>query len=144
MGSVGGMEERIVAGESELPFRAIPAAALRGRGPAGLARGLAALARGTAAAARLIGELRPAAILGTGGYVCGPVFLAARARGVPTMIYLPDVVPGLAVKLLSRIATLTAVNVEDAPPPPRLGPGPPRAPRARSPGRAGPFEQEQG
>jgi UDP-N-acetylglucosamine--N-acetylmuramyl-(pentapeptide) pyrophosphoryl-undecaprenol N-acetylglucosamine transferase len=117
------MEERIVASESALPFRAIPAAALRGRGPAELARGLGTLAAGVRAALALIGELRPAAILGTGGYVCVPLFLAAKARGVPTMIYLPDVVPGLAVKLLSRIATVTAMNVEDSLPHLGLGPG---------------------
>lgn len=108
------MEERIVTTESNLPFRALPAAALRGRGPLGLARGAATTVRGAASAARLIGELRPRAILGTGGYVCVPLFLAARARRVPAMVYLPDVVPGLAVRFLSRIAALTAVNVEDA------------------------------
>lgn len=119
VGSIGGMEEQIVARESSLPFRAIPAAALRGRGPLALARGAATMLAGVRAALRLIGELRPRAILGTGGYVCVPLFLAARAMRVPTMVYLPDVVPGLAVRLLSRIATLTAVNVEDALP--RLG-----------------------
>jgi len=143
VGSIGGMEERIVASESDLPFRAIPAAALRGRGPVGLARGLAAMARGTAAAAALIGELRPAAILGTGGYVCVPLFLAARARGVPTMIYLPDVVPGLAVRLLSRIATLTAVNVEDALPRLGLRAGHPRAIVTGYPVRRELFQQDR-
>ncbi len=121
------MEERIVTTESSLPFRALPAAALRGRGPIGLAAGAVTTARGTLAAHRLIGELRPRAVLGTGGYVCVPLFLAARARGVPTMVYLPDVVPGLAVRFLSRIATLTAVNVEDALPRLGLRPGHPRA-----------------
>jgi UDP-N-acetylglucosamine--N-acetylmuramyl-(pentapeptide) pyrophosphoryl-undecaprenol N-acetylglucosamine transferase len=119
IGSVGGMEEQIVARESSLPFRAIPAAALRGRGPLATARGAWATLAGVGAAVALIRELRPLALLGTGGYVCVPLFLAARALRVPTMIYLPDVVPGLAVRLLSRIATLTAVNVEDALP--RLG-----------------------
>jgi UDP-N-acetylglucosamine--N-acetylmuramyl-(pentapeptide) pyrophosphoryl-undecaprenol N-acetylglucosamine transferase len=114
IGSVGGMEQAIVARESGLPFRALPAAALRGRGPLQLAGGALTMAAGSLAARALIRELRPAAILGTGGYVCVPLFLAARAMGVPTMIYLPDVVPGLAVKLLSRLASLTAVNVEDA------------------------------
>ncbi|NTV62817.1 MAG: UDP-N-acetylglucosamine--N-acetylmuramyl-(pentapeptide) pyrophosphoryl-undecaprenol N-acetylglucosamine transferase [Oscillochloris sp.] len=114
VGSVGGMEERIVARESALPFRALPAAALRGRGPIQFVRGSLTMLVGTYAAWRLIRELRPAAILGTGGYVCVPLFLAARALRVPTMVYLPDVVPGLAVRLLSRIASITAVNVEDA------------------------------
>ncbi|EFO79343.1 UDP-N-acetylglucosamine--N-acetylmuramyl-(pentapeptide) pyrophosphoryl-undecaprenol N-acetylglucosamine transferase [Oscillochloris trichoides DG-6] len=108
------MEEGIVARESRLPFRGLPAAALRGRGPLQMLRGIATMATGSLAARRLIGEVRPAAILGTGGYVCVPLFIAARLLGIPTMIYLPDVVPGLAVRFLSRIATLTAVNVEDA------------------------------
>ncbi len=110
------MEEGIVGRESNLPFRGLPAAALRGRGPVQMLRGVATMVTGSLAARRLIGELRPAAILGTGGYVCVPLFIAARLLGVPTMIYLPDVVPGLAVRFLSRIATVTAVNVEDSRP----------------------------
>jgi len=143
VGGVGGMEERIVAQESALPFRGIPAAALRGRGPVGLARGLGALARGVAAARRLLAELRPAAILGTGGYVCVPLFLAARARGVPAMIYLPDVVPGLAVRLLSRVADLTAVNVEDALQHLGFAAGHPRTIVAGYPVRAELFHQDR-
>ncbi len=108
------MEQQIVAAESQLPFRALPAAALRGRGPLGLARGLAVTLAGLQAARRLIATLRPAAILGTGGYVCVPLFLAARLSRTPTLIYLPDVVPGLAGQILARSATLAAVNVIDA------------------------------
>ena len=119
VGSVGGMEERIVARESQLPFRALPAAAVRGRGPLGAVRAFFTLARGVIVAGQLLDQERPAAILGTGGYVCVPLFVAAKLRRIPTMIYLPDVVPGLAVHLLSRIADLTAVNVSDALP--RLG-----------------------
>jgi UDP-N-acetylglucosamine--N-acetylmuramyl-(pentapeptide) pyrophosphoryl-undecaprenol N-acetylglucosamine transferase len=63
---------------------------------------------------RLIRRERPAAILGTGGYVCVPVFLAARLAGVPTVIYLPDVVPGLAVRFLARVATQVACSVGDS------------------------------
>ncbi|WP_448337255.1 UDP-N-acetylglucosamine--N-acetylmuramyl-(pentapeptide) pyrophosphoryl-undecaprenol N-acetylglucosamine transferase [Chloroflexus aurantiacus] len=119
VGSVGGMEERIVARESRLPFRALPAAAVRGRGPVQATRALITLLRGVIAAGHLLAREQPAAILGTGGYVCVPLFVAARLRRVPTMIYLPDVVPGLAVRMLSRIADLTAVNVSDSLP--RLG-----------------------
>ncbi|HET9221104.1 MAG TPA: glycosyltransferase, partial [Roseiflexaceae bacterium] len=108
------MEAGLVASESDLPFRAIPAAALRGRSPLTLARNLGILARGTRAARRLIALERPLAILGTGGYVCVPLFLAARAAGVPTAIYLPDVVPGLAVRFLARLAAVVVCNVEDS------------------------------
>jgi UDP-N-acetylglucosamine--N-acetylmuramyl-(pentapeptide) pyrophosphoryl-undecaprenol N-acetylglucosamine transferase len=77
-------------------------------------RGLLVMLAGVFAALRLLRDLRPTAILGTGGYVCVPLFLAARLLRIPTMIYLPDVVPGLAVRFLARIATQTAVNVEAA------------------------------
>ncbi|WP_288090652.1 glycosyltransferase [Roseiflexus sp.] len=114
VGSVGGMEAALVARESALPFQAIPAAALRGRNLLTMVRNLATLARGTAAAHRLAERDRPVAILGTGGYVCVPVFLAARLAGIPTMIYLPDVVPGLAVRFLARLSSLVACNVADS------------------------------
>src|SRR5262245_47211154 len=114
VGSEDGMEAGLVASESDLPFRGIPAAALRGRSALGLAHNLGTLARGTRAAHRLIAMERPLAILGTGGYVCVPLFLAARAARVPTAIYLPDVVPGLAVRFLARLATVIACNVEDS------------------------------
>jgi UDP-N-acetylglucosamine--N-acetylmuramyl-(pentapeptide) pyrophosphoryl-undecaprenol N-acetylglucosamine transferase len=114
VGSEDGMERGLVQAESDLPFCAIPAAAVRGRGPLALARNMATIARGTRAAQQLIAARRPAAILGTGGYVCVPLFLAARAARVPTIIYLPDVAPGLAVRLLARLATAVACNVEDS------------------------------
>jgi UDP-N-acetylglucosamine--N-acetylmuramyl-(pentapeptide) pyrophosphoryl-undecaprenol N-acetylglucosamine transferase len=108
------MEAGLVAQESDLSFRAVPVAALRGRSPLALARNLGTLARGTQAARRLIAAERPLAILGTGGYVCVPLFLAARAARVPTALYLPDVVPGLAVRFLARLSTTVACNVEDS------------------------------
>ncbi|MCS7290304.1 MAG: glycosyltransferase [Roseiflexus sp.] len=111
VGSIEGMEAGIVARESALPFQAIPAAALRGRNPLTVMRNLVTMARGVAAARRLVERDRPAVILGTGGYVCVPVFLAARMAGIPTIIYLPDVVPGLAVQLLARLSTLVACSV---------------------------------
>jgi UDP-N-acetylglucosamine--N-acetylmuramyl-(pentapeptide) pyrophosphoryl-undecaprenol N-acetylglucosamine transferase len=114
IGSEDGMEAGLVAKESKLRFRAIPAAALRGRSPVALARNARTLARGAQAARRLIAMERPLAILGTGGYVCVPLFLAAWAARVPTAIYLPDVIPGLAVRFLARLATVVAGSVEDS------------------------------
>jgi len=108
IGSVGGMEAELVARESDLPFRSVHAAPLRGQTRGALFGGLMTMLRGIADAWRLIGRERPDAILGTGGYVCVPVMVAARLRGVRTALYLPDVVPGMAVRLLSRIVTITA------------------------------------
>lgn len=108
------MEAEIVARESALPFQAMPSAALRGRNPLAMMRNMAIIARGVAATRRLLERDRPAVVLGTGGYVCVPVFLAARMAGIPTMIYLPDVVPGLAVRFLARLSTLVACSVAES------------------------------
>lgn len=108
------MERGIVERESNLPFRALPAAAIRGRGIRELSRGTMTLLGGIISAWQLLREVQPSAILGTGGYVCVPLFLAARLARVPTLIYLPDIVPGMAVQFLSWVATQVACNVEDS------------------------------
>ncbi len=116
VGSPDGMEGDMVRREGHVPFHAVDTAAIKGRGPLALLRNLVRLVRGIAQAVRLIRQLRPAAIFGTGGYVCVPVFVAAWVCRIPSAIYLPDVVPGLAVRAIARIATLTVTSIADAAP----------------------------
>ncbi len=99
------MEEGIVAQESDLPFRAVRAAGVRGRNPLLLSRSLLTLGAGVRDALGVLRAERPAVILGTGGYVCVPVFVAARMLRIPSLIYSLDIIPGLAVRTLARIAT---------------------------------------
>lgn len=108
------MEGDIVRVESNLPFWSIEAAAVRGRGFGALLKNSWRLLRGVVQAIALIQRTQPAAIFGTGGYVCVPLFVAAWVMGVPSAIYLPDVVPGLAVRFLSRLATVTLGSIPDA------------------------------
>ena len=115
MGSAGGMEEALLrqAG-AQFPFAAVPAAGLRGRAPWTLARNVALLARGTQAARRLVCDFRPQVVLVTGGYASIPVGLSAWRERVPLVVFLPDVVPGLAVRLLSRLAARVATTTPDS------------------------------
>jgi UDP-N-acetylglucosamine--N-acetylmuramyl-(pentapeptide) pyrophosphoryl-undecaprenol N-acetylglucosamine transferase len=114
VGSPDGMEGDLVRRESTLPFWQVDAAAVRDRGRLTLIANVWRLLRGVGQALQLIRRERPAAIFGTGGYVCVPLFVAAWLMRVPSAIYLPDVVPGLAVRLLSRIATVTLASIPDA------------------------------
>jgi len=52
--------------------------------------------------------------VGTGGYVCGPVVLAAVCKRVPTLIHEQNAFPGLTNRILSRFTSCTALTFGDA------------------------------
>lgn len=93
-----------------LPFVAVSSGAFLGRGPIAVVRSGLALARGALQAFRIISAHRASGVLATGGYVSSPVVIAAWLARVPAMIYLPDVVPGMAVLHLSRFVKRVAVT----------------------------------
>lgn len=113
IGTAGGAEAEL-AELARIPFHAVHAAAVRGRGPLGLLRGVLTLAAGTLEAWRLLGRERPDVVFATGGYASVPVAVAARLRRRPLVVYLPDLEPGWAVRLLARLAARVAVTAEDA------------------------------
>jgi len=112
LGGTGSAEETLAA-RFRIPFQAIQAGSLRGKRPwTGLWNGLK-LMIGLAQAYFAIKGFRPDALLVSGGYMSVPAVLAARLRRIPVLIYLPDIVPGLAVLRLSRWASRVAVSFEE-------------------------------
>jgi len=79
----------------------IPSATLRGRNPLAYAKTAAMLGFGVAKAYLLLGRLRPAAVIGFGGYPSIPPVLAASLRGIPTVIHEQNGVMGRANRLLA-------------------------------------------
>ncbi len=98
------------AAHFKFPARAvhlIPSATLRGRNPFALTRTLTLLALGTLKAWTLIGRIRPAAVIGFGGYPTVPPLYAASLRGVPTVLHEQNGVMGRANRLLAgRVTTI--------------------------------------
>ena len=113
VGSAGRVEEGLTA-RAGIPFKSISAAGVRGKNPIAIMGGLWSLSRGFGQARQLLRTLRPDVLFVTGGYVCVPVTLAAWLAGVPTLIYLPDVQPGMAIRFLARFADVVAVTVPSA------------------------------
>ncbi|MEN6479670.1 MAG: undecaprenyldiphospho-muramoylpentapeptide beta-N-acetylglucosaminyltransferase [Anaerolineales bacterium] len=113
VGSVDGVE-RDILGRTAYAYAAVSTGPLRGANPLQALRSVAQIARGTREALALVERWKPEAVLATGGYVSVPLALAARLRHVPLLLYLPDMEPGLAVKLLARIAARVAVSFEPA------------------------------
>jgi UDP-N-acetylglucosamine--N-acetylmuramyl-(pentapeptide) pyrophosphoryl-undecaprenol N-acetylglucosamine transferase len=111
VGGEGGMESRLVE-RAGIPFRAIPAAGVHGVGLRQLPGNLAKLGRGAAASRRILREFQPDALFFTGGYVAVPMALAGS--GTPTLLYVPDIEPGLALKTLARFADRIAVTAAES------------------------------
>ncbi len=72
----------------------IPSSALRGRDPFSLAATAAIVGGGVAKAWLLLGDLKPTAVIGFGGYPTVPPLLAASLRGIPTIIHEQNAVIG--------------------------------------------------
>ncbi|HTP14126.1 MAG TPA: undecaprenyldiphospho-muramoylpentapeptide beta-N-acetylglucosaminyltransferase [Bacteroidota bacterium] len=53
----------------------------------------------------LIRQFRPDAIVGTGGYVCGPILYVGRLMNIPTFIHESNSYPGVTTRLLAARAT---------------------------------------
>jgi undecaprenyldiphospho-muramoylpentapeptide beta-N-acetylglucosaminyltransferase len=113
IGAEGEIEETLVP-RAGLELETIPGGGLHGVGVWRLVRNALRLARGFVRAWRIVGRFEPDVLFLTGGYVSVPVACATWLRRKPIVVYLPDVEPGLAIKLLSRIATRVAVSVEDS------------------------------
>ncbi|WP_454914734.1 undecaprenyldiphospho-muramoylpentapeptide beta-N-acetylglucosaminyltransferase [Xanthobacter sediminis] len=79
----------------------LPADTVRGRSPVALARAGITLASGLVRALCLIRELKPAVVVGFGGYPTVPPLLAAAVMGVPTLIHEANGVMGRANRLLA-------------------------------------------
>lgn len=113
VGGQEGMEAALVR-RADVPFVAIPAGAVHGVGAVRMARGAWQTVRGVAEAWRLIGRWRPDAVLLTGGFVGVPVSVAAWLRGVPAVVFLPDIEPGLALNVMARLAWRVAATTGES------------------------------
>ena len=61
----------------------------------------------------LLKQIAPQVVVGTGGYVCGPVVFAASLLGIPTLIHEQNSSPGVTTRLLAGRATEVHLTFED-------------------------------
>ena len=107
------MESKLVR-ESGLGFASyheILAGPLHGVNPPRAAISLAKAGIGALQSLARLLRIRPQVILLTGGWANLPLALAARVLSIPIVIYLPDIEPGLTIKVLRRFAEKIAITV---------------------------------
>jgi UDP-N-acetylglucosamine--N-acetylmuramyl-(pentapeptide) pyrophosphoryl-undecaprenol N-acetylglucosamine transferase len=69
-----------------------------------------ALPRAISAARKMLREFQPDVVIGVGGYASGPAMVAAQRLGIPTLAFEPNLVPGLANKVVARRVDGAAVH----------------------------------
>lgn len=70
--------------------------------------------KGFREAKRIVKEFNPDIVIGTGGFICGPVLMAAKKYKIPTILHESNAFPGVAVKLLSKKVDTILLGFEDA------------------------------
>ncbi len=103
VGTERGIEMKL-APLAGLPLETIRAAGLKGMGGTRLLKNAAMLLPAMMDSAAILRRHRCAAAFGVGGYASGPMMLAAALRRVPMVIFEPNAEPGLANRMLARLA----------------------------------------
>lgn len=111
VGSDGGMEKALVE-RAGLPFTAVPAAGVHGVSLKKLPGNLVRLWKGYRKSRQLLRQFNPDVLFFTGGYVAIPMAVAGLRRR--SVLFVPDIEPGLALKVLARFASRIAVSVEES------------------------------
>ena len=70
--------------------------------------------QGIGQARRIIKDFKPDIVIGMGGYICGPVMLAAKKEKIPRLLHESNAFPGKAVKMLSKHVNKILVGFEVA------------------------------
>lgn len=78
------------------------------------AKSLCLLTNATKKARKIIENFSPDVVMGTGGYVSGPILRAAAKMGIPTLTHEQNAYPGITTKLLVKYVDKVLLAVEEA------------------------------
>jgi len=113
IGTEKGLESTLVKRE-KVPFKTIEITGFKRKISFENIKTITRFITGVRKSKRYIREFKPDVVIGTGGYVCGPVVYAAAKLGIPTIIHEQNSVPGLTNKFLSRYVNKVAVCFDEA------------------------------
>jgi UDP-N-acetylglucosamine--N-acetylmuramyl-(pentapeptide) pyrophosphoryl-undecaprenol N-acetylglucosamine transferase len=114
LGTARGMETRLVPARG-YDLRLIPPVPLPRKPTLDLLRVPGRVRRAVAETRALLEELEADVVVGFGGYVALPAYLAARRAGVPVVVHEQNALPGLANRVGARLAARVAVTVPGTP-----------------------------
>lgn len=113
IGTERGLESKIVPREN-IPFQSIHITGFKRKLSFENIKTILRFLQGVKQSKKMLKEFQADVVIGTGGYVCGPVVYAASKLGIPTIIHEQNSVPGLTNKFLSRYVDRIAVCFNEA------------------------------
>ncbi|MGG1938232.1 undecaprenyldiphospho-muramoylpentapeptide beta-N-acetylglucosaminyltransferase [Paenibacillus polymyxa] len=111
IGGQRGLESKLVPQE-KIPFEAIDITGFRRSLSVENIKTIMRFLKGVRRSKALLKKFKPDIVIGTGGYVCGPVVYAASKLGIPSIIHEQNAIPGLTNAFLSRYVDTVAVSFE--------------------------------
>lgn len=116
VGTVGGFERPLMdkSGVEFAGYDEVQAGPIHGVNPLRMMSSLFKLMLGTVQSLRLLRRHQPDVIFSTGGWVSLPVALVSWVLRIPMVIFLPDIEPGLTIKLLRLFARKVALTVAES------------------------------
>ncbi|WP_432511952.1 undecaprenyldiphospho-muramoylpentapeptide beta-N-acetylglucosaminyltransferase [Kineococcus sp. SYSU DK001] len=114
LGTAEGLEARLVP-QRGYDLAVVPRVPLPRKPSGDLLRLPGRLRAAVAGAAGAIRDVRADVVVGYGGYVAVPAYLAARRAGVPIVVHEQNALPGIANRLGARWARSTAVTFPGTP-----------------------------
>ena len=113
IGTEKGLESSLVTREG-IPFKTIHITGFKRKISLDNMKTVMRFLKGVSDAKKMIKQFKPDVVIGTGGYVCGPVVYAAAKLKIPTVIHEQNSVPGLTNKFLSRYVSKVAISFEES------------------------------
>ena len=113
VGTHAGLEADIIPKEG-IPFATVDLQGFkRSLSPENILRAARAI-KGVGKAMGIVKKFQPDVVIGTGGYVCGPVLMAAGLLGIPSLIQEQNVIPGITNKILAKFVDRIATGYQEA------------------------------
>jgi UDP-N-acetylglucosamine--N-acetylmuramyl-(pentapeptide) pyrophosphoryl-undecaprenol N-acetylglucosamine transferase len=113
IGSENGLENGIVKREG-IPFQPIFVTGFKRKISLDNVKTIVRFFQSVMDSRKYLKDFKPDIVIGTGGYVCGPVVYAAAKMGIPTIIHEQNSVPGLTNKFLSKYVDKVAICFEES------------------------------
>ena len=114
LGTARGIETRVVPAAG-YPLELVPPVPMPRRPGADLFRTPGRVRAARRAALEVVDRVRPDVVVGFGGYVSVPAYLAARTRKLPLVVHEGNALPGMANRLGARLTTHVATSFPDTP-----------------------------